>query len=135
MNLNETKINLPVSLGVPRIEMPQVDREFIKAFTTYLDKNNISYAGFKVPIQKLKSTQKEINKEKVLDLIQNPQNIYLKPIIISSDYYIVDGHHRAIAQLNIDRDYKIKVLKIDQTIMPLLDTVSSFPNVRYKDVE
>ncbi len=135
MTIVETKIELPTSLGIPRIEMPQVDREDVRPFIEYLDREGIKYTGVKVSVKKLKSTQKEINKEKVQTLISNPEDVHLKPVIFSSDYYILDGHHRVIAQLNIDRDSRVKGLKIDQPIRQLIQTVKKFPNVKYKSVE
>lgn len=134
MIIVETKIELPSSLGIPRIEMPQVDRGDVRSFIEYLDREGIKYTGVKVSVKKLKSTQKEINKEKIQTLISNPEDVHLKPVIFSSDYYILDGHHRVIAQLNIDRDSRVKGLKIDQPIRQLIQTVKKFPNVKYKNV-
>lgn len=134
MGINETVIDVPDSLGIPRINMPQVDREHVQEFLEYLDDQNISYSGFKIPAYKLKATQKEINKEKVLDLLNTPDKIHAKPVIISSNFYILDGHHRAIAQLNLNREGKLVCIKVHQPIKTLLKTVINFPKVKYKKV-
>lgn len=134
MQILETVLTLPDSLGIPRINMPQVDEEHVQEFMKYLDDQNISYGGFKVPVYKLKATQKEINEEKILALLNTPDKIHTKPVIISSDYYILDGHHRAIAQLNLNREGKLICIKVHQSIKTLLKTVINFPKAKYKKV-
>jgi GNAT superfamily N-acetyltransferase len=57
-----------------------------------------------------------------------------KPVIISKDNYILDGHHRVAALYNIDKDFRLKTIKVDLGIRDLLKTAKGFPKVSYKNI-
>ena len=62
--------------------------------------------------KQLHPSQKEIYKSKVDTIISKSDPYTIKPIIISSDNYIVDGHHRWAAFLVGFPNHKINFLRL-----------------------
>lgn len=75
-------------------------------------------------------TQSEFNNDKVQSIIKNKS--FDKPILVSSDDYIVDGHHRWKAAC--DSDINISVKKIDMTYTEIFDFLDSKPYVANKKI-
>lgn len=76
---------------VPREQMPQLDKEGVK---TFLADNNVPNEVVEVPTSSLKPTQGEFNLEK----IESMNNVGMSiPILVSKDNYVLDGHHRWLA--------------------------------------
>lgn len=104
-SLTKDDIRIPnENYGIPRSEMPQIDdpEDFLK----YLDSCGVVYGRVPVTVQNLKMTQKDFDLEKVVEIIKSMTfDFYkwenVKPMIISSDRYVLDGHHRALAMLNM----------------------------------
>lgn len=128
--------------GIPRIEMPQFksknpvpgseadalprdqfgEVDATDAFLEDLDKSGVktdSYA--KVKARKLKASQAEMEGAKVAGMMINKDRDPKKArIVVSSDNYVVDGHHTWAAAVgrdaedgNLDNDMEMEVVKID----------------------
>lgn len=97
-----------------RKDMPQVNTQNLgKALDIVSDK--VSITKETIPASKLKKSQKELYKDKVIGIANkyNSPND-MKPIIISKDNHIVDGHHRWGAAIHKwGDDVKLKVYKIN----------------------
>jgi hypothetical protein len=118
------------SLGLNRIEMPQVRSHYIDDFLDTLTEDNISYGYSIVEAKNLKPTQKEINMDRVNMISEDLVNS--KYVIVSSDDYVLDGHHRwKWAEMN---DKEIKILRIDLPIRELLDYLKDYPLTEYSDI-
>jgi hypothetical protein len=85
-------------------------------------------------VSKVGMTQKEINIDKVKGLLGTDRNNLAKPVIISNDGYILDGHHRVVALYNIDKNFKLKTIEVDLGIKDLLKVTKEYPNVSYKGI-
>jgi len=107
--------NINKSLGKMRHGMPQLGK--FEAFQADLKKNNIGTAKESIEPKKLIPTQKNFNQEKVDRLKDDGWDS--KPIIVSKDNYVVDGHHRWLAAHQ--KGQKIKCLVIGRNCEDLLD--------------
>ena len=56
-------------------------------------------------------------------------------IVVSNDYYILDGHHRLVALYNLDREADIKCIVADVDIYELLELAFDYPKTEKEDIE
>jgi len=122
------------NLGVPRKDMPQIASHDVKKYIEFLKENGISVKYSKIYVKKLNLTQKDINPDKIKALMSTKVSNLSKPLIISKDYYILDGHHRLLALYALDNNAKISVVQVDQPIATLLQTTRNFGDVSFKHI-
>lgn len=109
--------NEGASLNKKRHTMPQL-KEFDE-FKADLEANGINISAPKsIKPDGLKPTQNNFNEEKVKDMVE-AGTWDSKPIIVSSDNHVVDGHHRWLAA--IESKENIDVCVVDMAIEDLLD--------------
>jgi hypothetical protein len=112
---------LPVGpLNLPRELLPQIQDP--KDFIRYLNSIGIEWKYEMMPAKDIKSTQSEFNQEKIdslKKLHKIPDSIYF----LSNDDYLLDGHHRWIAQKDKNPEKKIKVIRIKKGILELLNRI------------
>jgi hypothetical protein len=125
----EFKVDMPAAkdtLGIPRDEMPQVKSDDYDALIAHLQKKGIKMKKKSVKASILKATQKNFNSDKIVKAIGNIETLgKAKPIIISSDNYVIDGHHRWLAAKNVGTN--IDVMQASAKVDELLKAVHSFP--------
>lgn len=93
--------------------MPQVDRTNLSLAVKLLRENGIRVTLEVVLATDLKYSQKTVDKAKVKNIIKDiKRGMKMPPLIISQDYFIVDGHHRYIAYKTLNAAVSLKVLKI-----------------------
>ena len=130
---NELRIDKPDegdTFGIPRKQMPQIKEEDYPEFFEYLKDNNVTIKNGKVPATSLKPVQKEFNDKGVVKALMLRAND--KPIIASADNYIIDGHHRWLAAVNIKS--QVTIIRADLPVTELLKLVKNFPKTYYKDI-
>jgi len=115
-------------IGVSRNEMPQFKGRDFSAFLSHLKASGVKTEELQIPASQLNPTQSELNDEKVDNLAQEIKegSIKGKPIIISSDNYILDGHHRWAAHKQVNPRLKVASVKVDMPIDELLEKGNSF---------
>lgn len=128
-------LTLPMSMGVPRTQMPQIKSEFVPDFLEMLKKNGVSVKQGERRVGDLHPTQGQLNAVKAREFADNmPEKALKKPVIVSKDDYILDGHHRWAALFLKDPESKIKSIDVDLPMKQLLAVARSFEKVGYKDV-
>lgn len=129
------------TLGVERADMPQLDKDAWARLVDSAKKDGVGFAETEISPGELKATQGEINAVKVLGMAEamkagktlgggNP--------IVSSDGYVLDGHHRWAASWLTGRGAKMKVTRVDLPIRKLLDYSERFSSAKkgfYEAVE
>lgn len=123
------------TLAIPRKEMPQIISKDMPEFMNWAKANRLAnFNTTKFNAKLLKATQKDFNKTKIFDGYKKVKAGTMpdKPILISKDYYVVDGHHRWLAYLNAD--VMIPVFQASVNIRDLIDVMNSFPKTFHKDV-
>lgn len=101
--------------------MPQI--EDIDAFKRYVESQNIKTHKKMIEPSDLKSSQQNYDKDKVQSLIDNPSN---KMIVVSNDDHVMDGHHRWLANQEMNR--KCLALRVDLPILELIKTAKDYNN-------
>ena len=127
-------VTISKSLGVNRAQMPQINSKDIKDYLEFLKEVGIRFSAKTINVSKVGMTQKEINLDKVKSLLGTDRSNLAKPVIISKDGYILDGHHRVVALYNIDKNFKLKTIEVDLGIKDLLKVTKEYPNVSYKGI-
>lgn len=122
------------SKGIPRVKMPQFDREKTKEFRKMLLKKGYRIDKLDERASYLKATQDQLNGAKVA---ANAKRIAsgdkkLPRLVVSRDNYILDGHHKWAAVLGLDArnnrlgDSKMKIARVDIDIITLLKEAEEF---------
>lgn len=100
---------------VERQELPQIDEKDLNAFARFLQQQGID-AGYKaISAASLSPIQSEVNREKVESLKENPKALE-KPLIVTNDNKILDGHHRWVAQRELHPEWISTVFYINAPI-------------------
>lgn len=123
----QERIEIPKKrdLGFKRKEMPQVEGKNVSKFLDFLKKNDVKYTEKLVDSKTLKPTQNQFNHEKIQGMIDVIDSKQQKPIMVSKDGFVIDGHHRWLAHYNLGR--KMPVYEIDLNIHDALDMMHEFP--------
>lgn len=142
------------SLGIPRIDMPQMRGipvpgtyaatkeaskktgkvDLTKEFLDHLTEEGIKSEQTTIRASHLRASQKEIVGDRVIQLINETRagtrDLREKPIFVTRDNYIVDGHHHWAAIVghgySRDKDMKIPVYKLDMDIGKALSMANEF---------
>ena len=123
-------IKLPkIGLTFSRKLMPQLGPT--EQFLKNLDKENIEYKNVSVNPGDLRASQSEFNLDAVRSIMNDPKKTK-SSIVISKDNYILDGHHRWIADYN--KGVKTKAIMVDLPILELMRIAKTFDTTTYKDV-
>lgn len=112
-----------------RKNMPQIDNmdEFVKD----LKKEGYKINSEKIEAKKLKPTQSDFNMDKVKGMIASG-NYKNKSIVVTSDNYILDGHHRWKSHMEVGEDQPI--IRVNMTFEKLFDFVDGKKYVKYKQI-
>lgn len=95
---------------ISRADMPQLDD--IEKFLKWAEaKYDIQYELADTQVHDIKPTQSEYDEYKVARM-----GVPDSPILISSDYFIVDGHHRFFAVTSNSTKWDIQAYRIDAII-------------------
>ena len=122
------------NLGISRPSMPQIDGKHREDFVEWIKSQGVKVRDVRVPAKSLKLAHGEYNPDKVGEIIASGSTGNA-PIFVSKDGYVVDGNHRLIAHLNIPGSSKyIQVTELGLDIKNLLDLISHYPNVRYRNL-
>ena len=132
----ELKVDRPQSkdtLGIMRDKMPQVRSKDYDELIVHLKKNGVRVQRKTVKANTLKATQSDFNVDKIVDKISKIRTLgKAKPLIVSSDNYIIDGHHRWLAAKNVGGS--IDIMQSNVKVKELLKQVYSFDNTFTKGI-
>lgn len=124
------------TLGVKRKDMPQVHKDHYPEFIRYLKDHGARVNMRRVHARELKPVQSEFSDAGVEKMMNNKDSskgtTREKPLIVSSDNYIIDGHHRWLASYNLDED--IPIMQFSIPIKKLFKLVKDFKHTTYKDI-
>lgn len=119
------------SLGISRRDMPQIESKDVPDFLRWLQKEyGVNYRKTTLPAKSIQHVQGELNVGKIgkfLDGSAGSKQNLNKPVIVSDDLYLLDGHHRHAAQYAISPNYPTPVYKlIGMGIEDLLEVVKMY---------
>lgn len=110
---------------VPRVAMPQIDAEFYPELLDYLKQRGIGYNYEKtLPLQIRPHQRFEIGR---VEKMKQNKEFLEKPVLVSFDKFILDGHHRWEAHVLLHEIVSCLVIKLmfEQAIR----TLFGFPKV------
>ena len=111
------------TLGVPRAQMPQIRAER-GALANFLKARGIDSKPAEMPAGDLKPTQAEFSPARVEQARQRQGGD--RSILVSSDGYVVDGHHQWLARRADGKP--VRVIRLDAPIQKVLVQVAEFPS-------
>lgn len=111
------------TLGIPRAQMPQVNAAHRGALVNYLKGQGITSEQAEVPAHSLKPTQAEFSEAKMRKASGRTGGD--RAILVSSDSYVLDGHHQWLAKREAGEP--VKVWQLQAPISQLLPLVGDFP--------
>lgn len=114
------------TLGIPRAQMPQIKAAHRGALVNFLQARGIESKAAEVPANDLKPTQAEFSPSKVEQARQHQGGD--RSILVSSDGYVVDGHHQWLAKRA--NGEPVKVIRLDAPIREVLAQVAEFPSAQ-----
>ena len=124
------EIEVPeIGMTFSRALMPQIKGEKMQAFLKHLESQDVSHTVKNVPVRDLKATQSEFDLTKVDQMIGQRND---KKIVISNDNYIMDGHHRWLADYNTDKNLRIAAIVVDLPILELIRVAKEFGGTEYR---
>jgi hypothetical protein len=133
--LLESLISTEIEKDQPKVQrnrLPQINTESFEAFKHFLGKQKVAVSEKEALISELKPLQEYIDMEKVDFFLNKKNKSFLeKPLIVSSDSYILDGHHRWWALKSLDEEMPAKVLRVGLTAKPALEKIRQFSFVTY----
>lgn len=128
-------VNMNSSFGLSRKEMPQIESKHMKAFLTYLGGFGYSNKKDSLEVSKLKPTQNQINNAKVKRFQKKKiSKLSKKAIVISSDNYILDGHHRWAALMGLDSKNTMSVIIVDVEMKVLIELAGKFSKAKFDSI-
>ena len=134
--IREFKVEYPDSkktLGIPRDKMPQVKSKDYPELVAFLKSNGIRMTERKVKAKDLKATQSNFNVDKITQAVAKYKTLaQAKPIIVSSDGFVIDGHHRWLGAVNVGGD--ISIMQASVKAKELLDAINQFPKTFNKNI-
>jgi len=126
----EATIDVPKkqqTMGIDRKDMPQVSSKDMTHFFNHLKTKGVTVVKKKMDPSDLKASQGQFHKEKIqkmIDDIQNGKDVD-KPIVVSKDNYVVDGHHRWLAHSNLGKD--VNAYHVNTNAKDLIGMMHDYP--------
>lgn len=130
------EIEIPTGgLGISRANMPQIGKPHLPKFFKQLRASGVSVKPHRIAAADLKATQSDFSHEVVKSIMGNSERHKLPGALVSSDNYILDGHHRWLAEYNINKNAKMDVTRIDLPIAELMNRAKNFSGVEYRTLK
>lgn len=131
-----TSLHIPKhGLNIQRALLPQINSTDVPEFIQWLKTHKhikITHTDF--PVASLHPTQGDFNQVKIRQLMKDKREHLKKPIIMSGDHYLLDGHHRWLALLNLDSAETIPAIIVHTKILDLIAAAKEFPKSFTKTV-
>lgn len=131
-----SSLHIPESgLHIERQSLPQIKSEDVPSFLTWLRRvKKVKVTKGDVYVNSLRPSQGEFNTAKINQFMKSKRDQLKKPIIISMDRYVLDGHHRWLALLNMDNKDTIPAIIVNLKILDLLAVAKEYPKSFRKSV-
>ena len=138
-SLKDTKVvkekvfNPKNSLGIKRKEMPQIEDNDQDHFLKWLSGQGVKWSKSQAAPGQIKPSQAEINVDAAQELADSNSSKLSKPVIISKDFYIIDGHHRWYAH-ELKKSKNVSIIKIDMDAKKLIKLMNGYDRVKNKSI-
>ncbi|MER2492325.1 LPD38 domain-containing protein [Catenovulum sediminis] len=110
--------------AIPRAEMPQIKAEHRGSMVQFMKGKGVDHSNGTVAANSLKPTQLEFSPPKVKKAMEFEGGN--RSILVSSDGYVLDGHHQWLASK--EKGERVKAIKLDAPIEKLVPLAKEFPS-------
>jgi predicted kinase len=122
-------------LNIARASLPQVKSTDVPDYLHWLKAHkHLTSTRTEMPVMSLYPTQGNFNTTKIKALMGQDQEHLRKPLIISGDHYVIDGHHRWIALMNLNPQATIPVVMVHAKVLDLIAATQEYPKSFTKNV-
>lgn len=132
------EMDLETDVGIPREEMPQIKSTDMQDFVQWLKSDKqVNSKSAQMMVDDLKPTQKKINTNKIKGMLANKSIEELansKPVLVTADNFLVDGHHRWFALYIDEPKNSISVIRVNLPLEEFLSVAREYPKVSYKSM-
>lgn len=105
--------------GITRTNMPQLDKQQTQELIS-IASGIYGVEEVKLPVNVLKLSQNDVNNDKInLDVESG------RKIIVSDEYYILDGHHYVLSLYNKDPDSEVDAVVVNTDFLNLYNLAKS----------
>lgn len=132
-NFSEKVFYPKQSLGIKRKDMPQIEDKDQDHFLSWLTTKRVKWAKAKSSPTQMKPSQSEISIDAAQALLDTKSPKLNKPVIVSKDNYVIDGHHRWYAH-DLNKTDKIDVIRVDMRGKELIDLINMYDRVKSKSI-
>lgn len=123
------------NFGIPRKDMLQIRSDLVVDFMSGLRRSGVAVTAGQMSVASIKATQNDINLDKVRGMQKGaPEKSLKKPVIVSADGYLLDGHHRWAALRLQNPGNQLPVIRVGLPMTDLLKAAHAFEGVEYKDI-
>lgn len=119
-------------LGILRKDMPQIKSADMAEFMHFAAENKVDIMRGKTTVGDLKPSQDEYNAKQAE---QMPEEALRKPLTISKDGYVLDGHNRWARLRELDPEQKVVTNRVMLNARDALKLMHSFPKTFRKSVD
>lgn len=119
------------SLGIQRHEMPQVPGKKVAGWLAFLAERGIGHNNETIRASSLKPTQAQYSPAKVEAAKTKAEGKGLRRLLASSDGFVMDGHHRWKAMLDLGRD--VDVIRMQAPARELLPMFWEYEGTEVND--
>jgi hypothetical protein len=109
---------------IPREIMPQVDESAFDELFAFLSEHGITVSRTMAELDTIRPHQK-VDHKRIHGLLSRSP-LMAKPILVSSDGFIIDGHHRFEAHRQ-NGDSSLPVIRLSATFKDALPILFAFP--------
>lgn len=109
------------AFNIPRAIMPQIEETDYPDFISYVEELGVSCVHTSVPPEQLHPRQ-ELDE---FDASRMPPEVHAKPILISADFYILDGNHRWMLYLHLNM--QVEVIQLLRPFEEAIELMLNFP--------
>jgi hypothetical protein len=126
-------LRVPVGkFNIPRTELSQIKDQ--PHFLDWLTDQGIPFSVDVGSPSTVQPIQTDLSHNKILGMMQSDDEKIHAPFIISSDGYILDGHHRWASILNKTPYYRCTFRRVSLPMEKLLPMARKYPRVSYENV-
>lgn len=116
------RTHLLEDLGISRASMPQFPKANLDMLLADLHSDGIPVYRMKAPVASIKPSQRGHNPANAVGIAQKMAagTFPVKPLLVSKDWYLLDGHHRWAASSLLDPKGNVPVIWIGLPFRELL---------------
>jgi hypothetical protein len=132
--VDEEVIRASKGLGLSRDDLPQIDSDKIDDFLEWLRVQGIGVYPTEATARLLLPSQGELESDKIAAMAKEPEKLTKGKIITSADGYVLDGHHRWAAYVEVYPEGNMPVWQVQLDIVTLINLAKLFPGAKVRDI-